>query len=369
MSLGTSLIPRGMSCCVKCCIAARLSRIDITMTLKNTLHSEYLAIAPSLARLQRTMVEQLDHLVGTCGLTLGVPIESRIKTWDSITEKLERKRLKSKKLDSIEDLLGIRVIFLFQRDVEPFHLEIQKIFNVLSDEDTSQRLTDAQFGYKSRHYILSMPTAWDSIPSMKGLTGRKVEVQVRTLTQHIWAAASHKLQYKNEKSVPPPLRRSIYRVSALLETVDLEFTRVLEERDAYVKTQAAQPGEKDKLDVDIVEAILDETLPPENKDNASEDYSDLLIDLQHFDIGTRGALTSLLSKHKRAILRADAKEAETRGWQDDDEETEQGERVVDRLARGVFFSHVGLVRQALSEQFGDDVFRAWSLSRADQPDW
>lgn len=59
------------------------------------------------------------------------------------------------------------------------------------------------------------------------MSGLKAEVQVRTVTQHVWAAASHVLQYKQEASVPLPVRRSIYRVSALLETVDLEFERVL----------------------------------------------------------------------------------------------------------------------------------------------
>ncbi|WFR81432.1 hypothetical protein P9875_09800 [Janthinobacterium rivuli] len=336
------------------------------MTLKDALHSEYLTMGPSLARLQRVMVEQLERLVETCSLTLGVPIESRVKTWDSIAEKLERKGLNSKKLDEIEDLLGVRVIFLFQRDLEPFHAQIEKIFKVLSVEDTSHRLADAQFGYKSRHYMLTIPAEWDGVPSMQGLTGRKVEVQVRTLAQHIWAAASHKLQYKHEESVPPPIRRSIYRVSALLETVDLEFTRVLEEREEYVKTQAMRPVEQDKLDVDIVEAVLDELLPAQNKDLGAEDYSDLLKDLQHFNIETRGALTSLLLEHKRAILSADTDEAGTRSVYDDDEfPDEKGEHISNRLARGVFFTHVGLVRQALGEQFGEEVFRNWQLSDDD----
>jgi ppGpp synthetase/RelA/SpoT-type nucleotidyltranferase len=33
-----------------------------------------------------------------------------------------------------------------------------------------------------------------------GLGGLRAEVQVRTTAQHIWAAASHKLQYKHEES-------------------------------------------------------------------------------------------------------------------------------------------------------------------------
>lgn len=321
---------------------------------------------PSLVRLQRAMAEQLDHLVTSCRLTLGVPIESRIKAWDSITEKLERKRARPKSLNEIEDLLGLRAIFLFQRDLETFHNSISSTFKILSAEDTSERLTDAQFGYKSRHYILTMPEAWAEIPSLQGLTGRKVEVQVRTLAQHIWAAASHKLQYKHEESVPLPLRRSIYRVSALLETVDLEFSRVLEERDEYIRTQLERAMAHDTLDVNIVEAILDDVLPAKSKDDGAEDYSELLVDLQHFHIDTRVALQTLLSEHLDAILHADAREVRNKlgGDEEEDYDEEPGERLSDRLTRGVFYTHVGLTRQALGEQFGEENVREWLVSRA-----
>lgn len=330
------------------------------MARQSPLHSEYLDLMPSLTRLQKAMAEQLDNLVASSGLTLGVPIESRIKGWDSIAEKLERKHLSPKSLSEIDDLLGLRVIFLFQRDLEPFHASIGSTFKIFSAEDTSERLADAQFGYKSRHYVLSMPDAWNGIPSLKGLTGRKVEVQVRTLAQHIWAAASHKLQYKHEEGVPLPLRRSIYRVSALLETVDLEFTRVLQERDEYVKTLSERVAEDDNLDVNIVESILGELLPAKNKDIEWEDFSELLVDLLHFNIATRGALRSLLSEHLDSILNADAKEARTRSESDWDDFVESsGESTEDRLSRGVFYTHVGLTRQALGEQCGHDIVREW----------
>jgi len=188
---------------------------------------------------------------------------------------------------------------------------------------------------------------------------------VRTLAQHIWAAASHKLQYKHEESVPLPLRRSIYRVSALLETVDLEFSRVLEERDEYIRTQLERAAAHDKLDVNIVESILDDVLPAKSKDDGAEDYSELLVDLQHFNIDTRGALQTLLSEHLDAILQADAREVSDKlGGGEEDYDDEPGERLSDRLARGVFYTHVGLTRQALGEKFGEEVVREWLFSRA-----
>lgn len=340
--------------------------LGIIMSREAELHAEYLDLEPSLARLRRAIIEQLQHLVGSCGLTLGVPIESRIKTWVSLAEKLERKGLKPKSLSDVDDLLGVRVIFLFQRDLEPFKKAVSETFKVLSAEDTSQRLSDAQFGYQSQHYVVSMPPDWERIPSLRGLSERKVELQIRTLAQHIWAAASHKLQYKHEEGVPLPVRRSIYRVSALLETVDLEFTRVLEEREQYAKVQTETATDKDALDVSVVETVLDAELPAENKDDGAEDYSELLFDLQHFNVASRGALSELLKRHLKAMLRSDKKEVKLRfGDEDDDEELKgNGERVADRLARGVFFTHVGLVREALRKEFGEEAIDEWLASLA-----
>lgn len=330
------------------------------MKTENLLHSEYLAFEPSLVRLRKAMIEQLEHLVASCGLTLGVPIESRIKAWDSLADKMERKGLKPKSLSEVDDLLGIRVIFLFQRDLEPFKSAIATTFEVISAEDTSQRLTDAQFGYRSEHYVLTMPSEWERIPSLKGLSERRVELQVRTLAQHIWAVASHKLQYKHEEGIPLPVRRAIHRVSALLETVDLEFTRVLEQRDEYARAQAKTPSEQDSLDVTVVESLLDALLPAENKDHGAEDYAALLLDLQRFGVTSRAALNSLLTRNMSAILHADRVQVARK--QNSYEQDLPGESRPDRLARDVFYTHVGLVRQALSEEFGEGVVLKWLLS-------
>ena len=336
------------------------------MTRHGPLHNEYIDSGPMLSRLQRVMVDQLEHVVEACGLTLGVPIESRVKTWNSIAEKLERKGLTPKNLRQITDLVGIRIIFLFQRDLDIFHTTLGGTFELLSAEDTSERLSDAQFGYKSRHYMIKLPESWEAIPSCNGLTRQRVEVQVRTLAQHIWAAASHKLQYKHEDSVPPPLRRSIYRVSALLETVDLELARVLDDRDKYVQAQSGVVAVDKKLDVTILEKVLDDILPASNKDSELEEYSDLLLDLQNFGVESHTQLRSLLTEYLEPVLLADKNEVRSRrdndGEHDDDDSEQSGERLIKRLSRGVFFTHVGLARQALCEKFGDNEVRDWLMS-------
>src|SRR5690606_25945786 len=104
--------------------------------------------------------------------------------------------------------------------------------------------------------------------------------------QHTWAVASPKLQYKHEEGVPPPIRRTIHRVSALLETVDLEFERVLEERGSYIAAAADNVDLGELLNVDLLKATLSEILPEKNRvDN--EPYADLLVDLLKFKVASK----------------------------------------------------------------------------------
>ncbi len=133
---------------------------------------------------------------------------------------------------------------------------IAEAFNVLRQYDTQERLREDQFSYASRHFVVKLPEEWLEVPTMAQLGELQAEIQVRTLAQHIWAEASQTLQYKQEQNVPPVVRRAIYRVSALLETVDLEFERVLDQRETYRSTVEASATDE-ALNVDLLEKALE----------------------------------------------------------------------------------------------------------------
>jgi len=184
---------------------------------------------------------------------------------------------------------------------------------------------------------------------MADLGALRIEIQVRTLAQHIWAAASHKLQYKHEESVPPPIRRTINRVSALLEIVDLEFDRVLEERRDYRDVGIPAAIESEPLNVDLLASLLNDVFPEANRED-DEDYAELLMNMKELSIGTMADLKSLLQEHigdvmesERALVLWFANLPHVEG------------RPNERRKRGVAYTHVGLARTALRHEFGDDV--------------
>lgn len=174
------------------------------------------------------------------------------------------------------------------------------------------------------------------------------EIQVRTMAQHIWAAASHKLQYKQEENIPQPLKRSIHRVSALLETVDLEISRLNNERNSYLKSLDVAE-ENLQLDVDIAAKILADMWPAKNLSPSEEDYDGLVTELRHFRIEDSNSLKSFIEKHREKQLKDEEDLIENLSCRQD-----LPTLITDRISRGFYFTQVALTRGAIRDEFGEE---------------
>ena len=80
-----------------------------------SLRTTYEQLVPLANRFTLALREQFEQLLFFNGLTLGVPIESRVKSWDSISEKVERQNLVLYNVCDLDDLIGLRLIMLFQK--------------------------------------------------------------------------------------------------------------------------------------------------------------------------------------------------------------------------------------------------------------
>jgi ppGpp synthetase/RelA/SpoT-type nucleotidyltranferase len=314
------------------------------------LQNEYAIQAPLADRLLVCLRDQLGTLLEKNRITLGVPMESRVKSWASIKEKIESGRTAATTISEVSDLAGLRLILLFRTDIEKLDLLLHDNLAVTISENTAHRLGESQFGYQSNHYSIQLPSTWSDIPSYSDLGGKNAEIQVRTVAQHIWAAASHKLQYKREESVPPPLRRTIYRISALLETVDLELSRVIDERASYLTDSIDGNKENEKLNVDLLSRILTEIYPAANAGIEDQtDYDELLQEMRDLDINTRSDLVNYLKATRQKALRYDKKIVRELDIE------ELAPEDAERYFRGVFFTHVGLARISITEGWKDET--------------
>lgn len=282
-------------------------------------------------KFEKAVIDQISVLIDENTIKLAFPIQSRIKALDSILEKHESGRFTIKKtILELQDLIGIRILMLFKRDVEAIVKLINENFQVLKEYDTDSKLSADQFGYSSKHFTIKIKEDWLKVPLYKNLGNYAGEIQIRTLSQHHWAETSNILQYKDKTNAPREIQRSIGRVSALLEMVDLEYERLLNEREKYNEEVKENLDKSEKLNVDIFKLILDMNLPLKNKKD-EEPYSELLREIIEFGIETPEELENLINRNIDNVMVQENKLL--------------NEQIFNpRKDQGVFLTYAGLIR-------------------------
>src|SRR4051794_23229692 len=93
------------------------------------LEMQYKEIGPLAERFAQELSRQMEELLLEQKITLGFPLQHRIKAWNSIAGKLERKLIEVKEIREVTDLIGFRATLLFQRDALAFCELIKKNFD------------------------------------------------------------------------------------------------------------------------------------------------------------------------------------------------------------------------------------------------
>jgi ppGpp synthetase/RelA/SpoT-type nucleotidyltranferase len=338
-----------------------------TMDLERLLQ-EYQSIVALADQISSAVNNELQEGLKSAKIQLGFPIESRIKQWESIKEKLQRISLSVNQISDLQDIIGFRLILIFSRDVFQVGRIITERFDVIRQYDTKERLKDDQFGYSSIHYVVKLKRETLIAHDLQFIPQLLVEIQVRTLAQHLWAEASRILQYKQEKAIPREISRDLHRVSALLETVDLDFEKVLKKRDDYRAGVVALDSNAE-LNVDLLEITLNSFWPEANKTD-KENYYYLLEYLKHRGITTQSQLTQIIRKQRDEVLRRSAREAEYLRniikihplhngsiiiHEKNKRITHGGitSQLIDRVEKGIFFGHVALTVTAVQFDSGE----------------
>lgn len=123
-------------------------------------------------------------------------IKTRIKSPQSIAEKLKRRGLEISErsmVENLNDVAGVRVICSFIDDIYEIAemLARQSDIKVLEIKDYIQNPKDN--GYRSYHMIIEIPVFFsDKTMDMR------VEIQIRTIAMDFWASLEHELKYKKD---------------------------------------------------------------------------------------------------------------------------------------------------------------------------
>ncbi|MGD1320048.1 GTP pyrophosphokinase [Chryseobacterium sp. 2R14A] len=182
-------------------------------------------------------------------------IVSRIKTKESLAQKVIKKN-KYEKLDDITDILALRIITYFEDDISKIEELLNKEFKIDRENSTDKRNIEIdKFGYRSVHYILQLNNYKKELSEYAEYKDIKFEIQIRSILQHSWAEIEHDLGYKSFTEIPQKAKRTFYRVAALLEQADIEFTKLKKEIQDFENSISKNLKSKEKF-IEINESTI-----------------------------------------------------------------------------------------------------------------
>ena len=138
-------------------------------------------------------------------------------------------------LDSVTDLLGVRVVTYYHDEIENVADLINHEFDIdwANSVDKRTVLDADRFGYLSMHYIAKLRPERIALAEYQDYGGIKFEIQIRSILQHAWAEMEHDLGYKSEAAIPRDFRRRFSRLAGVLELADDEFVGIRQEIGKY----------------------------------------------------------------------------------------------------------------------------------------
>lgn len=180
---------------------------------------------------------RLDGILADVLLAKGqqyLSIESRSKTIESLRQKLYFTDYNPISIEKINDLAGVRIITFVYENISSIEEVLKECFDVVPI-DVDGRLGVDRVGYRSHHWILSLPEARLTLPEYEKFAGMKAELQIRTVLQHAWAQIGHNQVYKPSAILPERIERDFKLLSGVLEVADNEFSRISNEIASHQK--------------------------------------------------------------------------------------------------------------------------------------
>ena len=150
-------------------------------------------------------------------------IKTRLKSFGSIIEKLQRKGISLSDPDAMEAKLnaGVRVVCSFPEDVYMLAdaLLKQDDIRLLARKDYIQH--PKPNGYRSLHLIVEVPIFLAQEKRMM-----KVEVQLRTIAMDFWASLEHQLKYKKDIANTEELTRELRDCAEVSACLDAKMEEI-----------------------------------------------------------------------------------------------------------------------------------------------
>ena len=156
-------------------------------------------------------------------------IEYRIKSLDSIVDKLKRRGYEIT-IDNIyahiQDLAGIRVICNYLDDIYYLRSLLTRFdaFKVIREVDYIKNPKPS--GYRSLHLVVNVP-----IVISEGTMVLPVEIQLRTIAMDMWASLEHELRYKSDRQFTDEDATRLRLCSDAISEIDREMQDIYQGKE------------------------------------------------------------------------------------------------------------------------------------------
>lgn len=167
----------------------------------NDINFEKLMLVYSIAltKLKNVIEELSEKINNEDGYNIVTNISSRIKKPNSIIDKMIKKGYSltyQSLIENINDIAGIRIVCISEKDVYRIVKKINKLdeVNIIKKKDYIKKPKES--GYSAYHIIVEVPIY---LEDMKVWV--KVELQIRTMAMDFWANLEHGVKYKSSSMV------------------------------------------------------------------------------------------------------------------------------------------------------------------------
>ncbi len=288
--------------CRKCGTLIDLTGFLYTPPRKEEIEKEYEKLKPFYKALLKEIRFILVNRLKNSEIRIH-NVTTRVKNFNSLYEKIIRKKIEEDPFEAINDIAALRVICLYRDDLEKIREIIAKNFKIIK-ASVSRVRSEKHFGYMSDHYVVNLHKKYRG-PRYDEIKRLKCEIQVRTILMHAWASVSHHLDYKKNIDIPKSLRKDFAALSGLFYVADSHFES-LRKGIEKVRSKLIESADQDKFDLaqeinlDSLRIYLEWKLPNRKEGNVD---STLLEDIEKVGFNRFTELEERLIEHKSEVER------------------------------------------------------------------
>lgn len=160
-------------------------------------------------------------------------VTSRIKSYDSIINKMKKKKINftyEELIENINDIAGIRIICMSEEDIYKIVkiLSSMQEINVIKEKDYIKNCKKS--GYSAYHLIVEVP-----IYKEDKRVWVKVEIQIKTMAMDFWSCIEHKVKYKSSKEISKKDSKKLKVYAKIISKINRSMIKMYKNNYKYIE--------------------------------------------------------------------------------------------------------------------------------------